>query len=74
MTAKMLTRQEVADVLGVKINTVDVWRQRPSTGFPEPDGYLGSTPWWKPSTIAKFRKNRNASGYWGQLRNQETKT
>lgn len=71
MTPKMLTRREVAEVLGVEINTVDVWRTRPASGFPEPDGYLGSTPWWKPSTIARFKRNRNPSGWHGQLRNRQ---
>jgi hypothetical protein len=65
MATKMLTRQDVAELLDVKINTIDHWRRRPAVNFPDPDGYIGATPWWKPSTIAKFRRNRNQSGYWG---------
>lgn len=68
----MLTRQDVADLLGVKVNTIDVWRRRPSVGFPQPDGKLGDTPWWKPSTIAAFRRNRRASGYWGHTAHDAT--
>ncbi len=44
---------EVADLLGVKRSTADVWRVRGV--LPEPDGMLsGRWPYWWPATIRDF--------------------
>lgn len=48
----MLTARDVAEMLGVKVTTVYVYRHRGT--LPPPDGYLGRTPWWAPETISAW--------------------
>jgi hypothetical protein len=45
----MLTRDQVAERLGIQPNTLSslVTRGR----APKPDGHVGRTPWWSPATI-----------------------
>lgn len=44
---------EVAHYLGVKPRTVTSYLARGQ--MPRPDGYVGRSPWWKPSTIKAWR-------------------
>lgn len=59
-----LTLQQVADLLGVQYSTVKAYRKasrQDASAFPEPDGYLGRTPWWRPSTIMTWSDARPGS-------------
>ena len=72
---KQLTRRDVALELDIEVNTVDVYRRRTREGkmappFPEPDGYLGNRPWWKPEAIAAYKNQRHPGGWHGQERNR----
>ena len=61
----MLTVKDVAARLGVKPRTVEAYRHHIQYGFPEPDGRLGRTPWWKPATIDDWQKGRPGQGRGG---------
>jgi len=77
MTATLdvrLTRREVAEILGVGVNTIDVHRRRTKAGrgtFPEPAGYFGNRPWWTPEQIAEYQRTRAPGGWHGQMRNRQ---
>jgi hypothetical protein len=51
-----LGENEIAALLGVKPNTVHVWRVRGQDQFPEPEGYIGRTPWWSRALIIAWAK------------------
>lgn len=53
MVEKLLTLDEVAELVGVKRNTLTAYRVRGQ--MPEPDKQYGRTPLWKESTIKKWR-------------------
>jgi hypothetical protein len=65
MATTMLTRREVAEMLGYRENTIDVYRRRTKAKqgifppFPEPSGYLGNRPWWTPEQIAEYKRLRD---------------
>lgn len=40
-------RKEIADRLGVKPGTVDMWRHRLGNGFPESTFTIGGRPAWR---------------------------
>ena len=44
---------EVAAYLGVTPSTVTAYRSRGQ--MPQPDGYVGRSPWWRPETIRAWR-------------------
>jgi len=44
---------EVAAYLGVYRSTVTAYRSRGQ--MPQPDGYVGRSPWWRPETIRAWR-------------------
>ena len=44
---------EVAAYLGVKPGTVTAYLAREQ--MPQPDGYVGRSPWWHPETIRAWR-------------------
>ena len=63
-THMMLTRREVAEILGYRENTIDVYRRRTRDGkmdppFPEPADYLGNRPWWTPESIEAYKRLRD---------------
>lgn len=63
MTAEQLTTAEVAKLVGV---TPASWRSMVSRGSaPEPDGHLGSTPWWTRKTITRWQATRPGRGAGG---------
>jgi len=73
---KQLTRRDVALLVGIEVNTVDVYRRRTREGkmdppFPEPVGYLGNRPWWSPDDIERYNKQRHPGGWHGQQRNRQ---
>lgn len=53
---KYLTTKEVAELLHVKPQTISSYLSR--SQMPEADEVYGSTPLWKPATIAKWIKKR----------------
>lgn len=63
MNDQMWAVEDVAAFLKVKPTTVHSYRRKGGT-FPEPDGYLGVTPWWRPGRIAEWRDQR-PSAEWG---------
>lgn len=68
--AEQWSTAEVADYLGVKPRTVTQYRSREL--LPEPDGYLGRTPWWQPDTIKQWHQTR--PGRTGRPPKTKTKT
>lgn len=61
--ARQLTTREVADQLGI---TPASWRSYVARGdAPAPDGHLGSTPWWKQSTVTRWQAARPGQGVGG---------
>jgi len=53
----LLTRHEVAAMIGVSIETIKMHRKKGT--MPEPDHVYGVTPLWKASTIRAWDKTRN---------------
>lgn len=45
---------EIAEILGVNRSTVDIWRQRPSTRFPDPRWKVGGRPAWDKHDITAW--------------------
>lgn len=74
MTAlKQLSRKDVATILEIEPNTVDVYRRRTREGtmtFPEPAGYLGNRPWWTEEQIEEYIRTKAPGGWHGQQRNR----
>lgn len=60
MTADQLTTAEVAELAG--ISPASVHRYRLRGAVPEPDGYVGRTPWWKRETIDEWLATRPKPG------------
>ncbi len=56
MVKDFLTNDEVAELTGLKYDTLYTYRRR--NIFPEPDIYIGRTPVWSRATIEKWLKNR----------------
>jgi predicted DNA-binding transcriptional regulator AlpA len=52
VTADQLTTAEVAALAGIAPASVRRYRLRGT--FPEPDGYVGRTPWWRRRTIMRW--------------------
>jgi len=74
-TAQQMTEQldqtAVAARLGVTRATIQKYRTREYLeryGFPEPDGMIGRTPWWRPETIDAWAANRPGQGVGGGRR------
>jgi hypothetical protein len=53
----LLTRQEVADLIGVTLETIKMHRKNGT--MPDPDHVYGVTPLWKPATIRAWDNTRN---------------
>jgi predicted DNA-binding transcriptional regulator AlpA len=60
VTADQLTTDQVAALAG--ISPASVRRYRLRGAIPEPDGYLGRTPWWRQETIAAWLAERSKPG------------
>jgi predicted DNA-binding transcriptional regulator AlpA len=54
--AEYLTPQDVADLIGVKVETI--WRYSVRGAIPPPDHRFGNTPVWEPPTIAAWIATR----------------
>lgn len=55
-----LTTKQVAERAGITVGSVRQYRYRGR--FPEPDGFVGRTPWWKPATVRQWLKTRRGPG------------
>jgi predicted DNA-binding transcriptional regulator AlpA len=53
MSDKLLTVEEVAELVGVRPQTISAYKARQQ--MPAPDKQYGRTPLWKESTIKKWR-------------------
>lgn len=56
---EILDRKDVAALLGVLPKTVNEYRLRyrtTSNPFPEPDGYVGRSPYWKAARADEIRQ------------------
>lgn len=49
----------VARLLGVTSRTVETWRLRPATKFPDPDTYLEGKPVWYEETVKQWGRDTN---------------
>ena len=50
LNGELVTRQQIAALLGVTVFAVDQWRRRP-TGFPESVGAFGNVPVWTKTDV-----------------------
>lgn len=55
-----LTYADVAPLAGVTVASLRRYRLRGV--MPEPDGHLGSTPWWTQETISEWLASRPGRG------------
>lgn len=55
-----LSRAEVADRLLLQPQTIDTYRRRGI--FPEPEGYVGRSPWWYAHKIDRWASRRRTRG------------
>ena len=56
--SRIVGLNEIAERLGVKLNTVRMWRKRDL--LPAPAGFVSGTPWWYWPTIeAWVRQHRS---------------
>jgi len=65
-----LTWAEVAEMARLPVQTLRTYRLRGA--LPEPDGYLGRTPWWYRATIAHWLQVRPLRGQRGRGRPKST--
>ncbi len=65
-----LTWAEVAEMARLPVQTLRTYRLRGA--LPEPDGYLGRTPWWYRATIAHWLQVRPLRGQRGRGRPKGT--
>lgn len=63
---RQLDRAAVAALLGVEPGTITRYRD-PNRGenFPEPDGFVGRSPWWWSDRIEAWRDARPGRGAGG---------
>lgn len=54
--SEQLSRQQVAERVGVKPGTLDTYRKREV--MPEPTGYVGASPWWDSDVIDEWNAAR----------------
>lgn len=57
---EQLTTKQVAALTGLAVSSVREFRRRGT--FPEPDGYLEATPWWRRRTIERWLAARPPVG------------
>lgn len=60
VTADQLTTGEVAALVGIRPDSVRRYRLRGV--FPDPDGYVGRTPWWRRPTVEAWLASRQGPG------------
>ena len=68
---EILSTAEVARLAGITPASLRTFRSRGT--FPTPDGYLGSTPWWTPETVAAWLETRRRPGRPKQPTKEEVK-
>ena len=71
----MLSLEEVADRVGLAVKTVRNYRNRARDRpgfFPDPDGWLGNRPWWRPETIDAWQASRPGRGAKGRPRRRRS--
>ena len=56
MTTDWLTISEIAEVTGLKVDTINKYRSRNT--LPDPDSVVGRTPIWKRETIDSWNALR----------------
>lgn len=60
-----LSRVEVAALAGIEPKTLDKYRERSRTPgvmlVPEPDGYIGRSPWWYRGTARAWISTRRTT-------------
>lgn len=49
-----LTVPQIAERIGRSVATIRSARRRGT--LPEPDGFTGRTPWWRPETVEAWRE------------------
>jgi predicted DNA-binding transcriptional regulator AlpA len=59
-TTDLLTIDDMARLAGVKRRSIDQYRTRGT--IPEPDGYVGRTPWWSRDTAVRWIAERPGRG------------
>jgi ParB family chromosome partitioning protein len=59
---QQLTTAEVAKMVGVKVASIRQYLTRGT--FPEPDGYIGRTPWWLATTVTAWMENDRREPGW----------
>lgn len=57
-----LTQGDVAELAGIALNSLYRQRNRSPAFMPEPDGVLGTTPWWRRATIDDWLARRTGRG------------
>lgn len=57
MDERLLTRQEVADMCFLSLESIKKYRALDQCSFPKEDMMIGRTPVWKESTIKAWRPN-----------------
>lgn len=60
MSRQQLTTEEVAALAGIRPASVRRYRFRGT--FPQPDGYVGRTPWWSRTTVKAWLAARPPPG------------
>lgn len=60
---QQLTVEECAERVGLRPSTFRAYVTRGLA--PKPDGHVGRTPWWAPSTIATWNRSRPGQGQGG---------
>ena len=60
MTRRYLSASEVAEKLGITINTFNSYRRKGLT--PDPDAITGNAHGWLPETIDEWNRNRPGRG------------
>lgn len=58
----LLTRDEVAALLGVTTETLRIWRADPEMAFPKPLRFSQRTTRWTPEQIAQWIASRQEEG------------
>lgn len=61
-TDDQLTQGDIAKLAGITLESLYRQRTRSAAFMPEPDGVLGTTPWWRRATIDDWLARRASRG------------